>query len=267
MFSFDKEIYGNPAYAGNLPGTNLKAFIYSSKEEASQIGANRIIYYAKQAAIRKEKCGIVIPTGNSPLLTYEKLVKEYEGNNEIFKNIDFFSMDEYRHPAKKYYTYQQNNFIGKIECGAYYIMDAKTSNSNTECLEFQKKIDTTQIVFVLGGSGVEGHVAFNEGNSFLEVCAHEEILSDSTKKANKFDFMNEDFPDTAFTMGMGTMFRGEAVFYLFGEAKREPIIKLAEGKITTKCPLTFLLLHQNAALFLDEAAGMPLIETGIVKPC
>ena len=48
--------------------------------------------------------------------------------------------------------------------------------------------------------------------------------------------------------------RREWHFNLRLKEKHDALMRLKEGKVTTECPATFLLLHPNVIVLCDEAA-------------
>ena len=64
-------------------------------------------------------------------------------------------------------------------------------------------------------------------------------------------------PTQAVSMGMGSIMRARKLLILAnGKAKREAVAQLIEGeKVTTRCPVTFALMHPDATLIVDEEAA------------
>jgi glucosamine-6-phosphate deaminase len=57
-------------------------------------------------------------------------------------------------------------------------------------------------------------------------------------------------------MGMGTILKAKAIVVVAtGEAKANPVERMARGPVTTRLPASFLQLHANVSLYLDRAAA------------
>jgi 6-phosphogluconolactonase/glucosamine-6-phosphate isomerase/deaminase len=62
-------------------------------------------------------------------------------------------------------------------------------------------------------------------------------------------------PTCGLTLGMAELLQARSVLLLVtGAAKREPMARLLEGRITTMLPASLLHLHAHATLLCDEAA-------------
>lgn len=267
MLKFDENIYGKPAYVGKVPGSvGMKLYVYKTKEEASRAGANIVMANAKKAIKDNKKITMIIPTGNSPIPTYKICVEEYKNGNVSFSNVNFRSMDEYE-GTTKYQDFIKHHIMDYIDANTYDIFNAKTSDPENECVRYEDNIDTENLELLLGGTGEEGHLAFNEGAKAVRTACHRETLSDSTKVANSFDFPEGEFPNYAFTIGFRVMFKAKkAVIYAFGDKKVSAVEKAVNGYINPEAPISFMQLMQDADLIMDEEAASKLIETEMVKP-
>ena len=267
MLVFDKNIYGQPSYTGSVPGSvGLKLYVYKTKEDASQAGSNIIINLAKKAHASKKPLSMIVPTGNSPVLTYKICVDEYKAGNVSFAYVNFRSMDEYE-GMTKYHDFMTHHFIDAIDCHSYDIFNGKAADPESECRRYENNIDTENLALLFGGTGEEGHLAFNEAAPTLQTACHREKLSDSTKSANASDFPADAFPDYAFTIGLQVMFKAKkAMIYAFGEKKIAAVQKAVSGVIDPQAPISFIQLMQDADLIMDETAATELIKSGMVKP-
>lgn len=265
MIKFDQNIYGKPTFTGMVPGSvNLKLFVYKTKEEASRAGANILIEKAKKAKEENRLISMIIPTGNSPIQTYKICVDEYNSGNISFSSVNFRSMDEYE-GTTKYQDFIKYHIMNAVDANSYDIFDAKSENPEKECLRYEEGIDLENLELLLGGTGEEGHLAFNEGAKFVRTVCHREKLSDSTKIANAFDFDESEFPDYAYTIGFRAMFKAKkAVVYAFGDKKISAVSKAVTGCVDPTYPISFMQLMPDADLIMDEAAAAEVIRSGMV---
>lgn len=66
----------------------------------------------------------------------------------------------------------------------------------------------------------------------------------------------EEVPKTAITMGIGTILKAKKIVLLANGARKAPVIKrlLSENKVSTMLPVSFLLLHPDVTVIVDEEA-------------
>ena len=95
----------------------------------------------------------------------------------------------------------------------------------------------------------------NEPGDTLYDGAHEETLDDSTIEANKRFFASkEEVPTHAVTMGMGNIMRAARLLMIISGNKQEAATKLLiENKIDPHCPCTFMRLHRDATVIIEQA--------------
>jgi glucosamine-6-phosphate deaminase len=266
MLKFNQTLYGQPTYIGEAPGSvGLKLYVYKTKAEASQAGSNIIINLAKKAATAQKPISMITPTGNSPILTYKICVDEYKAGKVSFAYVNFRSMDEYE-GTTKYQDFMKHHLIDAIDAQSYDIFNGNAADPEAECLRYENNIDAANLELLFGGTGEEGHLAFNEAAPALQTACHREKLSDNTKSANAADFA-ETFPDYALTIGLAVMFKAKkAMIYAFGDKKVTAVQKAVSGYIDPTAPISFLQLMPDADLIMDEAAAVELIKSGLVKP-
>ena len=120
--------------------------------------------------------------------------------------------------------------------------------------EFNDILDRTEIEIQVLGVGPDGHLGFNEPGETLYDGAHEETLDDSTIEANKRFFASkEDVPTHAVTMGMGNIMRAKRLIMIISGNKKEAATKLLiEDKIDPRCPCTFMRLHRDATVIIEQ---------------
>ena len=117
-----------------------------------------------------------LPTGSTPLKVYSYLIESYKNKEISFKNVITFNMDEYLGLSKddiqsyKYFMY--TNFFDHIDIpnDNINILDGLTDNPTKECQLYEEKIKKYGgIDLFLCGIGQDGHIAFNEPGSSLNL--------------------------------------------------------------------------------------------------
>lgn len=205
-----------------------------------------------------------LATGSTPMGTYKELIKAHENEGLDFSQVETFNLDEYvgldgDHPNS--YRYFMNEELFKhinINLENTHIPNGKAKNLESYCKEYDKDIkEAGGIDIQILGIGTNGHIAFNEPADELSVGTSIVNLTESTIKDNSrfFDSM-EEVPKTAITMGIGSILKAKKIILLASGKSKAPIMKklLEETVVSTKLPASFLLLHPDVTIIVDEEA-------------
>ena len=185
-----------------------------------------------------------LPTGGTPLKTYQELIRLNQAGEVSFKHVVTFNMDEYvglpkEHP-ESYHSFMHNNFFNHIDIQPQNIniLDGNTDDHDEECRRYEEKIKSYgKIHLFMGGVGVDGHIAFNEPASSL-----------SSRTRNKV-------PKYALTIGVGTLLDAEEVMILAtGHGKALAVQAAVEGAVNHMWTVSALQLHRHFVLLCDEPA-------------
>lgn len=209
-----------------------------------------------------------LPTGSSPLGTYNELVNLYKKGKISFKNVVTFNMDEYvnlpeNHP-ESYHSFMHNNFFQHVDFKPenINILNGNAPNLVDECSRFEEKIlKFGKINLFLGGVGSDGHIAFNEPGSSLNSRTRIKTLTTATIIANSRFFNNEidAVPKMALTVGVGTLMDAEEVLIIAnGHAKALALHHAVEGSVNHIWTVSALQAHPKAIIVCDEAATVEL---------
>ncbi len=101
-----------------------------------------------------------LPTGGTPLKTYERLIELYKLGEVSFKHVVTFNMDEYvglasDHP-ESYRTFMYSNFFDHVDIQDKNInlLNGNTDDHELECQRYEEKIKSYgQIHLFMGGVG------------------------------------------------------------------------------------------------------------------
>ena len=222
--------------------------------------AAEFVAEAMRGAPKCKKFILGLPTGSTPLGMYANLIEMNKSGEPDFSEVVTFNLDEY-YPIKKdhpqsYDKFMFENFFGKININPknVNIPNGEASDPFLECGEYEEKIESAGgIDLMILGVGANGHIGFNEPHSWLLSRTHIAELSENTKEQNKrfFDSI-EEVPDTALTMGMGSILKAKKILLLVsGESKKEVFKQFQNGRITTEIPVTFLHLHKDVTIISD----------------
>ena len=215
-----------------------------------------------------------LPTGSSPIGTYQELVRLNKAGKVSFKNVITFNMDEYvglpeDHP-ESYHYFMEENFFKHIDIPRenINIPNGNAPDLDEECKAYEDKIAKAGgIDLFLGGIGVDGHLAFNEPGSSLSSKTRLKTLTLDTRIANSRFFDNDinKVPKTALTVGLGTIMGAEEVLIIVnGYKKARALHQIVEMGVNHMWTGSMLQLHQRGIIVCDDEATMEL-KVGTVK--
>lgn len=225
-------------------------------QKAAAIVADRVM--------KNKKMVLGLATGSTPEGLYALLVKMFREGRVDFSDVTCFNLDEYRnlspeHP-QSYNHYMQRHFFSQVNVKPQNINipDCHEEEIKAACREYDQKIfQAGGIDLQLLGLGVNGHIGFNEPGSSLHVATHLVDLSEETIEANSRFFNDSgEVPRQAVTMGLGSIMQAESILLLAsGKSKSEAVKAMCSGWVTTEIPASFLQLHRNAVVIIDNEAA------------
>ena len=207
-----------------------------------------------------------LPTGKTPLLLYEELVRLHADGQADFSRTFTFNLDEFlglprTHPSS-YRAFMHRYLFDHVNADPLRtnFLDGAATDPDLECDRYEREIDRVGgIDLQILGIGTNGHIGFNEPAGELEARTHRVVLKAETRRSNAALFGGDPdaVPAEALSMGMGTILQArKAILIATGRSKAHCVERLVNGPITTLLPASFLQLHRDAEIFLDaEAAG------------
>ena len=205
-----------------------------------------------------------LPTGSSPLGVYRRLVAMNKAGTLSFKNVVTFNMDEYvglpREHDQSYWYFMHDNLFNHIDIPAenVNILNGMAEDLEAECQRYEDKIASYGgIDLFLGGSGVDGHIAFNEPFTSLTSRTGVRALTQDTLIVNSRFFDNDPnkVPKTALSVGVGTVCDSKQVLLLIsGHNKARALRHCVEGGVDHAWTISALQLHKDGIVACDEDA-------------
>ena len=211
----------------------------------------------------KPDCVLGLATGATPVPTYNALVDMYKNGEISFKDVKTFNLDEYcdlpRDDVNSYYTFMHENLFNKTDIKEEntHVIDGNSADVEKTCREFDEMIDNAGGVDVqILGIGNNAHIGFNEPADDFTTGTFKVALTESTINANKIYFTESEMPRYALTMGIGQIMKAKKIILIAtGPKKAEAIKNTVEGGVTAQVPASILQKHDDAIIFVDEAAG------------
>ncbi|MBR4673446.1 MAG: glucosamine-6-phosphate deaminase [Victivallales bacterium] len=241
----------------------MKVIIQKDYDNMCEWAANHII-----AAINNHKENrpfvLGLPTGSSPLGVYKRLIAANKAGKVTFKNVVTFNMDEYvglpRTHHESYWFFMHDNFFDHIDIPAenINILNGMADDLEAECARYEAKIASYGgIDLFMGGSGVDGHIAFNEPFTSLASRTGIRDLTEDTKIVNSrfFDNDPDKVPSRALSVGVATVTDSREVLLLIsGHNKARALKECVEGGVNQMWTISALNMHNNAYIACDEMA-------------
>ena len=221
---------------------NMKVIIKENYDDMSAWAAEHIALAINN---HKEDRAFVLglPTGSSPLGVYKKLIEMNKAGKVTFKNVVTFNMDEYvglpREHDQSYWYFMHDNFFNHIDIPRenINILNGMAEDLEAECKRYEDKIASYGgIDLFMGGSGVDGHIAFNEPFTSLSSRTGVRAL-------------------TALSVGVGTVCDSKQVMLLIsGHNKARALRHCIEGGVDHAWTISALQLHPDGIIACDEPA-------------
>lgn len=207
-----------------------------------------------------KKAFLGLATGGSAEMIYSFLVDEYKNGKLDFSECSSINLDEYvgldKDHKQSYRKYMDDKFFNHINIKKENTYVPVTiGDLDEEIRKIIKLLNEKQTDVQLLGVGRNGHIAFNEPNDFLNANVSVIDLNEDTINANSRYFESiDDVPKRAISLGMGDILKSKKIVLVaFGKSKVNAIKELLNNdRITTKVPCTFLKLHRDVTIILDE---------------
>jgi glucosamine-6-phosphate deaminase len=243
--------------------------VWGNAKDASIHVARSIGLAIRQKQQDGEQIVLGLATGSTPIRIYEELVRLHREEGLSFKNVVTFNLDEYypmRPDAMQSYVRFMKEYLFDhidIPAGNINIPDGTIAFEDVErfCTAYEKKIDAAGGIDIqILGIGRTGHIGFNEPGSWENSLTRLVKLDSLTRRDAIKDFILEDsVPYRAITMGIGSIFKARQIYLLaWGEHKADVVRQAIEGEISSSVPASYLQLHKNIKVVLDEGAAEDL---------
>ncbi len=234
----------------------MKVIVTKNHGESCRKTADIIIDVIKN----KKDAILGLATGGTAEQVYDELVASYEKKEVSFENVGTVNLDEYVGLAPDHdqsYRYFMDKFLfNRVNIDKKNtFVPIGNADHQASLKEFQDRLANTTRDFQLLGVGPNGHIAFNEPAGDLHSNAHIITIADTTIDANARYFASrDDVPKQAFTQGMGDIIKAKKIALLATGANKADAIKalLFGDEVTTQCPCTFLKLHSDVTVFIDQ---------------
>ncbi|WP_286910651.1 glucosamine-6-phosphate deaminase [Clostridium sp. UBA1652] len=238
----------------------MKVLVVKNYDEMSKVAAKELA----EVISKKPEATLGLATGGTPVGMYKELIDMHKNGELDFSKVTTVNLDEYvglsgEHDQSYRYFMDSNLFNHvNIRKEYTYVPNGLAEDMHQECVNYDKRIEELGGIDVqVLGIGSNGHIGFNEPSDTLSLGTHVTDLAESTIEANSRYFTSkEEVPTKALTMGLGAIMKAKKILLMVsGEAKAEIMDKVVNGKITTQVPASFLQMHKDVVLIIDEDAA------------
>jgi glucosamine-6-phosphate deaminase len=204
-----------------------------------------------------------LPTGRTPLGLYAELVRLTALEQADWSDVRTFNLDEFVGLAAtasgSYRAFMQDRLFRHVNVRPEHIgfLAGTAVDLSKDCERYERAIAAVGgIDLLVLGIGANGHIGFNEPAAELVARTHLVTLDEPTRAANALWFGGElaRVPRQALTMGMATILAARAIVLIAtGDAKADAVRAMLYGGVTTAVPASFLQLHPQVRVMLDES--------------
>ena len=249
-----------------MSGERVPVSIFEDSASASKALARRIAEIIRSKQAEGVPAVLGLPTGHTPIKVYHELARMHREEGLDFSNVVTFNLDEYwpiSHEAlQSYHSWMRENFFKhvNIQPANIHIPSGEIPEDRVaqHCQQYEHAIaEAGGLDMLILGIGRSGHVGFNEPGSGKESLTRQIHLDKITRKDAASDFFGEEnVPEMAITMGVGTILAArEIALMAFGEHKAPIIRRTVEGSVSDTVAASFLQEHPNVHFYLDESAA------------
>jgi len=259
----------------------LPVKIFVDDRHACVAVARRMAEIIRQRARQGKNAVFGLATGHTPINVYRELIRLHKEDGLSFANVVTFNLDEYwpiRHDApQSYHRWMNENLFNHVDIPKANIHlpsgEIAAKDVSEHCRQYDQAIrDAGGVDLQILGVGRSGHIGFNEPGSSRDSRTRAIRLDHITRSDAASDFFGEEnVPEMALTMGVGTILEAREICLLaFGEHKAPVLRRAVEGDMCIQVSASFLQAHPNTTIFIDEAAGGDLTRMAtpwLLGPC
>lgn len=243
-----------------LPG-QIRVTVFPNDRAAARALACR----TAEALAARPSLVLGLPTGRTPVRLYKELVSLAAHGKADFSRVRTFNLDEFlgvgpSHPGS-YRTFMEDHLFKHVGISPAQVnfLNGAAADPDAECVRYEEAIAAAGgIDLQILGIGTNGHIGFNEPARELKARTHRVRLKPETRRSNSALFGGDPaaVPAEALSMGMATILQARSIVLLAtGRSKAGCVERVVNGPITTDLPASFLQLHHDVQIVLDEPAA------------
>lgn len=241
--------------------------IFSTANDVGAVTAREIAERIQERRANRRPCVLGLAAGTTPISVYRMLI-HLHGQGLSFANVVTFNLDEYypMQPSSphSYARFMRENLLDHVDldpAGARgFDGSVRVQDVAEHCERYERAIAAAGgIDLQLLGIGRNGHIGFNEPGSPRTSRSRLVTLDESTRRDAQVAYGEDDVPQQALTMGIGSILEARRILLLaVGGHKATIVASAVEGAVTDAVPASFLQEHPDVSVYLDRAAAADL---------
>lgn len=230
---------------------------FSDFESMSATGFELI----KQEVDKKPDLLFCVASGGSPSGTYAQMVAHKKLQPEFGEQLRVIKLDEWgglepNSPFTSELDVQQK-FVQPmgITADRYWTIDPYTSDPEGACRTMEQVLEQEgPLDICILGIGVNGHIALNEPGDAHQLPYHVCELAPSTLANGMLKTLKQP-PGFGMTIGLRGILQSKLILlFIAGSGKKEAFERLQDPLVTGQFPASFLWLHPNVQVLVDQRA-------------
>jgi glucosamine-6-phosphate deaminase len=249
-----------------VPNARLRTLVFNTSNDASRHAALIVERLVRENNSAGRPTVLGLATGSTPVGLYRELIRLHKEEGLDLSGVITFNLDEYfpipKEDPHSYYRWMNETFFNHVNIKKQniHIPDGTLKKDDVEdyCQRYEMAIRKAGGIDIqILGIGRTGHIGFNEPGSTRNSRTRLVTLDPVTRRDASGDFFGEEnVPQQAITMGVGTILEARKVVLMaFGEHKAPIVVKAVEQPQTEAISASFLQSHPDATVLLDEAGA------------
>ena len=208
--------------------------------------------------LEKPELTMCLPTGRTPKPVYRAIAGHAD-----FSSAKVFLLDEFGlepgDPGRRDVMLEEMFFSRLDTAPSFDRLDPQASGLDAECERYSAAIAEEGIGLAILGLGSNGHLGFNEPGSEYDSKTRVVALAEETI-AGLEAYGTTSTTSWGMTIGLFEILSSDEVWLLVsGEHKAQILRRTLVGPVDTDVPASFLRMHSNVVVWVDEAAASQLI--------
>lgn len=195
---------------------------------------------------------------------YGALVRLHRAGKAPLARAATFNVDELCLPAvhpESFRTFMDRHLFRKVLLppARIHFLRGDAPDAGREAVRYEKELrESGGADLVLLGIGGNGHIAYLEPGRALAPQTARVRLSASTRLGLAADGLRPA-PREALTMGIETILSARQILLVAtGRSKARIVARALSGRVTPRCPASYLTLHPRLTVILDREAASKL---------
>lgn len=238
----------------------MKVEVFPTRAALARGAAERLAEVLRE----RRRPVLLLPAGKTAVPVYRELCRLHAERRAPIARATTFNLDELRVPAadpRSFRSFMERHLFSKVGLPRKQIqfLRGDAEDPARECARYERRLGREgppDVAFV--GIGANGHVAYLEPGRALPPRTSLVRLSAATRRGLAEDGVLP-VPREALTVGLETLLASRAVLLVASGSKKAPAVAAAlEGRVTPRCPASFLSLHPRLEVLLDRPAAARL---------